>query len=222
MLYPQVEWPTEAALMLAPYNPGLHGSNSVGRRGVCQWGDHSGEPDTKATWSAVWNGERWAVCDAHLPALARAEVGRQSSGGPPGRSVGDTIEDTDRGEDAATTPAASLADRFEAHLLADVALLSGRYDPRLFRQMIGQHGGVGTAQRLLADPRHTSYGFEKLWELGELERSVEFAVLLPWFRELFTEKEQQEAERRLLLHDFPLEQRLPARAASPPDWTRDR
>ena len=40
MFYPQVEWPTEAALMLAPYNPGLHGSNSVGRRGVCQWGDH--------------------------------------------------------------------------------------------------------------------------------------------------------------------------------------
>lgn len=111
-----------------------------------------------------------------------------------------------------------LEERFERHLLADVDELRGRYDPRLFQQMISRHGGVGTAQRLLADPRHTSYGFEKLWELGELERSMEFAVLLPWFRPLFSVEEQDEAERRLILHDFPVVNRLDSRAASPPSW----
>lgn len=111
-----------------------------------------------------------------------------------------------------------LEERFERHLLEDVDELRGRYDPRLFQRMIAQHGGVGTARRLLAGPRHTSYGFEKLWELRELERSMEFAVLLPWFRSLFTLDEQDEAKRRLLLHDFPVEERLAARFSSPPTW----
>lgn len=111
-----------------------------------------------------------------------------------------------------------LEKRFETHLLTDVDELRGRYDPRLFQQMIHRHGGVGTAQRLLADPRHTSYGFEKLWELRELERSMEFAVLLPWFRSLFTVEEQDEAERRLILHDFPVKERLASRSTSPPSW----
>ena len=80
----------------------------------------------------------------------------------------------------------ALADRFTQHLVADIDALHPRYKPNLYRQMIRQHGGVGAAKRLLADPRHTSYGFQKLWELGELERSTEFAVLLPWFRDLFS------------------------------------
>ena len=51
---------------------------------------------------------------------------------------------------------------------------------------------------------------------------MEFAVLLPWFRSLFTLDEQDEAEQRLILHDFPLEARLASRSASPPPWaTRD-
>lgn len=84
--------------------------------------------------------------------------------------------------------------------------------------MVYQYGGVGASKRLLADPRHTSYGFEKLWEMGELERSVEFAVCLSWFSPLFTDGEVSEAENRLLLHDFPLAERLAAREASPPAW----
>ena len=115
---------------------------------------------------------------------------------------------------------AALPDRFTAHLEADADALYPRYKPNLYRQMIREHGGVGAAKRLLADPRHTSYGFEKLWELGELERSMEFAVLLPWFRELFSAEEQEEAERRLILHVFPLQVRLAARAAMPPDWAQ--
>ena len=87
--------------------------------------------------------------------------------------------------DTTDPPDPPLEKQFEAHLLTDVEELRGRYHPRLFQQMIHRHGGVGTARQLLADPRHTSYGFEKLWELRELERSMEFAVLLG-FRPLFT------------------------------------
>ena len=38
------------------------------------------------------------------------------------------------------------------------------------------------AKILLANPRLTSEGFERLWEMGELNRSVEFVANLPWFR----------------------------------------
>jgi hypothetical protein len=54
---------------------------------------------------------------------------------------------------------------------------------------------VAAAKQLLADPRHTFYGFEWLWEMGELGRSVEFVADLPWFQPLFTD---QELRRRFL------------------------
>ena len=53
----------------------------------------------------------------------------------------------------------------------------------------------GRNEGLLADPRHASYGFERLWELQALDASVEFAVCLPWFRDLFTPDEIEEAEK---------------------------
>lgn len=109
--------------------------------------------------------------------------------------------------------------RFTQHLMADIEALYPRYRPTEYTLMIKRYGGVGAAKRLLADPRHTSYGFEKLWELGELERSVEFAVLLPWFRDLFSIDEQTEAENRLILHEFPVQSRLDVRSSTPPDWT---
>ena len=56
---------------------------------------------------------------------------------------------------------------------------------------------------------------------GELNRSVEFVASLPWFRELFTEDELDEARTRLTLHDFPVEEQLAATAAHPPDWAAD-
>jgi hypothetical protein len=87
--------------------------------------------------------------------------------------------------------------------------------------MISQYGSVVTvAKRLFADPRLTSDGFMRLWEMGELGRSVEFVANLPWFRDLFTDDELDEARSRLTLHDFPVEQRLAA-AAHPPDWVAD-
>jgi hypothetical protein len=189
--YDNIDWPDDALLMAAPFDPHLHAESSKARLGRCLWADH----DAPAEWSAVWNGERWSVCSEHLSALAAAEL-------------------------APTPPTSkSLADRFQAYILGDVDALKGRgYNPHLFLAMVRDHGAVGAAKRLLADPRHTSYGFQKLWDLGELERSVEFAVSLSWFNPLFTQEEIDEAERRLVLHDFPLRERLAAREAHPPDW----
>jgi hypothetical protein len=114
-----------------------------------------------------------------------------------------------------------LARRFQQHVLADVDYLKSRgYNPTQFLGMIAQSGSaVAVAKRLFSDPRHTSYGFERLWEMRELGRSVEFVANLPWFRSLFTEDELDEAQSRLTLHDFPVEQRLAAAAAHPPDWS---
>lgn len=194
-LHERVPWPPDGILMVMPYDPRLHAPGSKGTGHKCLWGDH----DAEARWSAVWRGERWAVCDTHLAALARAEFNAAET--PP--------------QPAST---ADLPRRFHEHVIREVNRLKSRYDPRLFLQMVQAHGAVGATKRLLADPRHTSYGFEKLWEMGELQSSVEFAVCLPWFAELFSDAERDEAERRLLLHEFPLKERLSAVSARPPAW----
>jgi hypothetical protein len=155
MLYPHVQWPVGALLMVAPFDPELHSANSVGRRGMCQWADHSDEAGkTNATWSAVWNGERWAVCDVHLAALARAELTRAADievpPNEPAVSPGSIAE-----QDAAQRNEVPLAERFQAHLLSDVGALQGRYDPHLYRQMIRQHGGVGEELSRPVDRRVT-------------------------------------------------------------------
>jgi hypothetical protein len=120
-------------------------------------------------------------------------------------------------------PESELARRFRQHVLADVDYLKSRgYNPTRFLGMIAQNKSVVTvAKMLFANPRLTSEGFERLWEMGELRRNVEFAASLPWFRELFTEDELDEARTRLSLHDFPVDEQLAAAAAHPPDWAAD-
>jgi hypothetical protein len=54
--------------------------------------------------------------------------------------------------------------------------------------------------------------------MRELGRSVEFVANLPWFTDLFTEDEFDEAKTRLIVHEFPFEERLAAAVAHPPDW----
>ena len=105
-----------------------------------------------------------------------------------------------------------LARRFHQHVLADVDYLKSRgYNPTHFLGMIAQSGNAAAvAKRLFSDPRHTPYGFERLRDIGEPGRSVEFIANLPWFRSLFTEDEPGEAQSRLTLHDFPVGQRLTA------------
>ena len=111
--------------------------------------------------------------------------------------------------------------KFQQHVLADIERLRCRYNPTVYRTMISQCGAVETAKRLLADPRSTSYGFEQLWKLNSLDASVECAVCHPWFQPLFTPAEVEAAEGRLVLHDFPVQERLTRAAANPPDWVVD-
>jgi hypothetical protein len=92
-------------------------------------------------------------------------------------------------------PGQEGARRFHQHVLADVDYLKSRgYNPARFRRMIDQYGSaVAAAKRPFSDPRLTSYGFERLWKMRELGRSVEFVANLPWFRDLFNEDELDEA-----------------------------
>jgi hypothetical protein len=57
--------------------------------------------------------------------------------------------------------------------------------------------------------------------MGELGRTVEFVANLPWFSDLFTKDELDVARSRLVALRFPLEERLAAAAAHPPDWAAD-
>jgi hypothetical protein len=119
---------------------------------------------------------------------------------------------------------AFLSAKFDRYFLDGIPRLRRLgYNPFQFLDMMERYrGAVGAAQHLLADPRHTSYGFQRLLDLGRLEDSVEFAVCLPWFAELFDPLlEIDEARTRLIVHGFPLETRLAAAAASPPAWVAD-
>jgi hypothetical protein len=117
-------------------------------------------------------------------------------------------------------PEQERARRFHQHVLADVDYLKSRgYNPTRFLVMIAQDGSAVTvAKRLFSSPRPIAYGFERLWEMGELGRTVEFVANLPWFRDLFTGDELDEAKSRLIALEFPFEERLGAAAAHPPDW----
>ena len=70
------------------------------------------------------------------------------------------------------------------------------YFPNRFKQMLETHGGLGAAQQLLASDT-PSTGFERLWEEGRLDLSVEALVLRKPWTTVFTEGELREAERRL-------------------------
>lgn len=75
------------------------------------------------------------------------------------------------------------------------------YTATYFIQMLHDLGGVGTAKRLLAADG-AQYGFEKLWECGRLDLTVECVVLNPKFRALFTEEELAIARKRLRDYGF--------------------
>lgn len=58
------------------------------------------------------------------------------------------------------------------------------YNATRWRQMIGEHGGVGAARRLL-EGTDASDGFTRLWETQRLDMSVEWFVLV--YVDLFTD-----------------------------------
>lgn len=115
---------------------------------------------------------------------------------------------------------AALRVKFNEHVDEGIQRLRKLgYNPFQFLEMVERYGdAVGATQHLLAQPGHTSYGFRRLLELGRLEDSVEFAVCLPWFAELFRICEADEARARLLLHEFPLDARIRAAATNAPAW----
>jgi len=70
------------------------------------------------------------------------------------------------------------------------------YYPKYFMQMLGEHGGVKTAKRLLAG-KEPQTGLFELYHLNLLHESMEAIVLRDKFRPLSTEEELVEAHRRL-------------------------
>jgi hypothetical protein len=71
------------------------------------------------------------------------------------------------------------------------------YSATYFLQMVEQHGGVSAARRLLSTEANVQYGFERLWELGRLDLTMEAPVLEDEFAGLFTERERAIAKGRL-------------------------
>ena len=71
-----------------------------------------------------------------------------------------------------------------------------KYNPAYFLKMLGEHGGVETARRLIAR-RDPQAGLMTLWELGLLNDSMEAVMLRSRFRPLFIEEELAEAKQRL-------------------------
>gem|GEM_PF-1255156 len=83
------------------------------------------------------------------------------------------------------------------------------YNPRDFRRMIFDHGGLGAARILLRTNR-VSDGFVRLWELKRLDLTVEAHVLSPRFAALFTEEERRTARRRLQDYGYPVPESAPS------------
>jgi hypothetical protein len=86
---------------------------------------------------------------------------------------------------------------FESDMLAiyDQAKAIG-YNATRFLQMVREHGGLGTAHRLLQGDT-ISYGFTELWLMGRTDLTVEALVFEAQYAELFTDDELATARRRL-------------------------
>lgn len=69
-----------------------------------------------------------------------------------------------------------------------------KYFATAFLGMLGDRGGLAAAQHCLASQTD---GFTRLWEMGRLDLSVEFVVLQPRWRPLFTPAELDQARNRL-------------------------
>ena len=78
------------------------------------------------------------------------------------------------------------------------------YRPTLLLQMIDTNVAVGAAKRLL-HAAHLSDGFNKLWELGRLDLTVEALVLNPKWQELFSADEKRIAHNRLRQLNYKIE-----------------
>jgi hypothetical protein len=118
-----------------------------------------------------------------------------------------------------STESSALESRFAEFMAAGLpALKAKKYTPTYYLRMVKQLGAVGAAHELLRDSHSHSSGLTQLWQMGDLTASVEFAVLLPWFSELFTDEELQTARERLVLLDFAVDAELKRASSVPPGW----
>lgn len=75
------------------------------------------------------------------------------------------------------------------------------YNATAYLRMLVDHGGVGTARRLLASST-VSDGFVALWERDRVDLAAENVVLRPEFASLFTLEELEVARERLREYGF--------------------
>lgn len=71
-----------------------------------------------------------------------------------------------------------------------------QYNPTRFLQMLTEYGGVETAKILVSSPQPHE-GFIKLWELKRPDLTVEFEMLKPEWKDLFSDEEKNAAKKRL-------------------------
>jgi hypothetical protein len=74
--------------------------------------------------------------------------------------------------------------------------LKRRYDPAIWAGMVRQSGAVAAARHLLVSG-DIQYGFRRLIEEGRPDLTVEWSVLLPRWRRLFSEQYRAAARWRL-------------------------
>ncbi len=63
------------------------------------------------------------------------------------------------------------------------------YNASVFIQLINEHGAVKVAKDFLSK-NHATTGFEKLWEKGRLDLTIEASVLLPQYKSIFSKEER--------------------------------
>ena len=97
----------------------------------------------------------------------------------------------------------ALIDEFNGGMMEN--LTEARYNSTRVLQMMHEHGGLETAQILLATD-HESEGYTAMWEGGRLDLTVEALVLEPRFRPLFSDQERLTAQCRLERYEFIVQQ----------------
>lgn len=75
------------------------------------------------------------------------------------------------------------------------------YNATRFLQMISNLGGLEAAKQLI-HKEGGSEGFTTLWRHSRLDLSVEAHVLMPKYRELFTEEEIEICKKRLMDYGY--------------------
>ncbi|WP_378953247.1 hypothetical protein [Pelosinus sp. sgz500959] len=90
---------------------------------------------------------------------------------------------------------------FDMLRICDVAKKEFDYDPKIFRGMVANSGGVETAKKLLRH-KDIQYGFDVLWRKKRLDLTMEAHVIKTEYVTLFTEDEINETRNRLIAHEY--------------------